>query len=400
MPSKKRLSAAKAKRRPASQKAVIIILVTVIVSMLVFLIIGGIKVYQVISPPRKVVDVQLTSHTKTPSEYSDSVSYYVLGLLGEEVTDPTETLSILCWDKKKSTLNILELPQDTYLGQSGQWAVKRAADVWGNPKPLDWCRTCRRRAEKDEIENGKHSVCNTAITQAEGSASEDLCDVFNDILGLPVDGYFLFQQQSLIKLVNLLGGIDVDLESAISVNDIDYKKGVNTLDGSAALYYVTNRKSGISGDIDRIVRSRKVFIAVFQRLKRQSKASLTNDYIGPLMNGSTPIKTDFSRTEIVELIAGMNNLEPSSVTAYVLPGRTGKAGGKTYFAPHKSSLLALLNKSFNPYGDEITADKLGVTELGSGAASDTRSQTLSEIVIQQSGFVTTTATSTETTAGG
>ncbi|MDD3693595.1 MAG: LCP family protein [Oscillospiraceae bacterium] len=396
-----RAASVKTRRMSTKQKVIIFILVTIILSMLTFLIVGGIQVYRVIVSPRgNVEDVQLTSHDKTPPKYAGSVAYYVLGLLGEQITDPTEMLSIMCWDKKQNTLNILQLPQDTYLGETGQWAVRRAADVWGNPKPLDWCTTCRRQVEPTEIEDGKHvAVCRTTITKMPGSASQDLCDVFNDLLGLPVDGYFLFPQQALVKLVNLLGGIDIDLESAISVNNIDYKKGIQTLDGDGALYYALNRKSGIDGDIDRLVRQRKVFVALFQRLASKSKSSLTNSYIVPLMNGSTPLRSDFNRTQMVDLIVEMNGLAPSSMTAYILPGRTARVGGKTYFAPHPDSLLSLLNESFRPYGGAITKDKIIAKELGSGNVSNTRRQVLSEIAVEQSGIVKTTTTeSTSTTA--
>lgn len=387
-------------KRTQSKKTrtvIISILVGVIVLMLAFLIVGGIMVYQAaFSPKKKVAAIDdMTSHIKTPAGYRDKMAYYILGLLGEEPDNPTEMLSILCIDKQKRTINILQVPQDTYLGDSDRWAVRRAADVFGNPKPLDWCISCRKPVEKSEIKDGKHTVCNATITQKEGSSSQDLCGVFNHVLGLPVDGYFLFPQQGLVKLVNLLGGVDVELESAISVNDIDYKKGVQTLDGDAALYYALNRKSGITGDIDRMVRQRKVFLALFQRLARQSKDNLTNNLIVPLMNGSTPIRSDFDRLEIVELLTEIKDIKPSSMTAYILPGRTGKAGGKTYYAAHKTSLLQLLNGSFNPYGDKITEAAMpALQELGSGAAMDLRKQVLSEISVEQDGAAPTTTQST------
>ncbi len=396
-------TASSGKKKPSKQSktVIIVILATIIIAMLIFLIVGGVMVYQAaFSPKSKVKEISdMTSHTKTPSEHRDKVAYYVVGLLGEETEDPTEMLSILCWDKEKNTMSILQLPQDTYLGTSGQWAVKRAADVFGKPKELDWCISCRRPLKPEEISDGKHSLDGTRISKMPGSASEDLCGVFNHLLGLPVDGYFLFPQQGLVKLVNLLGGVDVSLEKAISVNDISYKKGVQTLDGDAALYYTLNKSSGISGDIDRLVKQRKVFIALFQRLARQSKQRLTNDFLGPLMNGSTPLRTDFSRGNLISLMSEMSDIQPSAMTAYILPGRTGRTGGKTYYAPHKSSLLQLLNQAFNPYGDEITQDSLpALTELGSGNPMDMRKQVMSDLVVEQAGAVTTTKEATTTTA--
>jgi LCP family protein required for cell wall assembly len=382
-----------------SKKVVTGILSGIIVLMAIFIIAGGIMVYRALSSPGVKVEVieEMTSYIKTPSNLQSKVAYYIVGLLGEEIDSTTETLAIVCWDKKAGTLNILQIPQDTYLGDSGRWAVRRAADVWGNPKDLDWCLTCRGPVEKDEIQNNKHTACNTVLSKEKGSASQDLCGVFNHLLGLPVDGYFLFPQQGLVKLVNLVGGIDVSLDSAITVGDISYKKGVQTIDGGAALYLSVNKKSGITGDIDRMVRQRKVFAALFQRLARLSKDRLGGDCIIPLMNGSTPIRTNFSRDEIVDLIFSMRDINLSSITAYVLPGRTGNAGGKTYYAAHKSSLLELINQAFNPHGIPINEDSFPeLKELGSGKPQDTRKQALSEIAVEQSGLVTTTAATTTT----
>ena len=115
----KKPSAGNRKHKPSSatRTVIIAILITVIVGMLIFLIAGGIKVYQtIVSPRSNVEEFDPVSHTKTPSKYADKAAYYVLGLLGGEIDDPTEMLSILCWDKKKNTVNILQLPQDTYLG--------------------------------------------------------------------------------------------------------------------------------------------------------------------------------------------------------------------------------------------------------------------------------------------
>ena len=397
---KKTLSSPSKKGRSKSRKVLIGILAGIIVMMFLLLLVGGIMVYKTMSSPNaNVEDIgELTSHTKTPEKYADKVAYYIVGLLGEEIDSTTEILSIVCWDKKANTLSIMQVPQDTYLGDSGHWAVKRAADVWGNPKQLDWCLTCRRAVKSDEISNNKHTECNTVLSKAKGSASQDLCDVFNDVLGLPVDGYFLFPQQGLVKLVNLLGGVDVNLDFDIKVDDVTYKKGTRTLDGNAALYFSLYKKSGINGDIDRLVRSRKVFLAMFQRLARLSKDKLGSDYIIPLMNGSTPIRTNFTRKEIVELIYSMKDIPPSSMTAYIVPGRTGSTGGKTYYSVHKESLLSLISEAFNPHGLPITAENLTeLKELGSGKPQDLRKQVLSEILVEQSGAVTTTAPEATTT---
>ena len=387
----------KKRKMPPKKIMIIAILITIIVSMIVFLILAGRYVYNIVVPPKTVNNVSLTSHETTPEADQGKVAYYVLGLLGEENNSPTEMMSILCYDKQKKTINILQIPQDTYLGESGQWATKLVSEVWGNPKPLDWCTSCRKQLTSAEITDGKHTVCGTKVTQKTGSAPEDLLDVFNDQYGLPVDGYFLMPQKALVKLVNLLGGVDVNLEEAMTVGEIDYNTGVQTLDGDAALYYALNRKDGVSGDIDRLVRQRKVFLAIFQRLARQTKKQLEDDTLGPLMNGSTPICSYNTRAEMIDILLNVGVVKPASMTAYILPGETGKTGGVTYFAAHKAELLKLLNQSFNPYGTALTESDLGLTEIKKDGETDLHMQVLSDIEAKQSGAVVTTAATTGTT---
>lgn len=378
-------------------KTVIAILIIIIVLAVAFIAFGIHYVYTTIMPQDDTTSVNAVEHTTTPEADKGKVSYYVLGLLGSDNTSQTEMLSVLCYDKEKKTVNILQIPQDTYLGDTTNYTVRRVSEVWGNPKPVDWCTTCRRSVPASEISDGKHTVCNTAITQMKGSSSENLCRLINAQYGLPVDGYFMIPQQALVKLVNLLGGVDVNLESSIKVNDIQYKAGVRTLDGDAALFYLTDHSSGVNGDIDRLVKGRKVFLAIFQRLTRESKEKMTNDTIGPLMNGSTPIRTDFDRTDMIALLQEMSGIKSASMTAFVIPGESAKKSGTTFYSVHKSDLLSLLKQSFNPGGLALDESKLQLTEISSKGKVDLHQQVLSSIEAPQSGAVVTTTSAGDTT---
>ena len=135
---------------------------------------------------------------------------------------------------------------------------------------------------------------------------------------------------------------------------------------------------------------------MFQRLVRQTEAQLSNDSLGPLMNGSTPILSDHTRQEMIDLLLAMKDMEPASMTAYILPGGSVSQDGGTYFAPNRAALAALVNEAFNPYGGTVQADALELPAEWEGEP-DSRRQVLSEIAVQQSGAVATTTTEGATT---
>lgn len=383
-------------KKSRGRRIVMGILIAVIALTVAFLAVGAVLVSRWMNTDGKSRSANLAVYQGTPEAERDKVAYYVFGLLGKDQSSPLETLSLVCWDKEAGTFSLLDIPQDTYLGDSGDWAAARAADVWANPRPLNWCTSCREEVPDDEIKDGKHTVCQTAITKMPGSSSGDLCSVFNKLFGLPVDGYVLFQQESLVKLVNLLGGVDVNLAEPLKVGEMEYPAGVQTLAGDAALYYAVSRKDGIAGDIGRLPHARQVFVAVFQRLSRMKEERLSADYIGPLMNGSTPLLTNMPRdtvdekTGVSQLVVAMSGVKPSAMTAYVLPGSSRKSKGTTYYSGSKDAVLALLNQAFRPVGDKLTADNLLLADLG-GKADETQVQNIGDIAVEQSGAVTPTS---------
>ena len=124
------------KKKSHGRMLVIVLLTVLMVVALVFLFLMGRYVYlQFFAPKEPVGKVDLTQFDTTPASDQDKVAYYVLGVLGAEATDPMESLALICHDKQKNTLNVLQIPRDTYLGESEQWAVKKVGEVWAKPKP-------------------------------------------------------------------------------------------------------------------------------------------------------------------------------------------------------------------------------------------------------------------------
>lgn len=334
----------------------------------------------------------------TPEALQGKVAYYVVGLLGADTEkDAMEHLSLVCYDKVKKTLNVLEIPQDTYLGKDTRWLVDKSGQVWGNPAPLTFCKT-----EKKQIFEVNMETCRSnghQIEELQGSAKYNVGSIFN-AMSLPVDGYYYLSQDAFVDLIDNLGGVDVELEKAQTLGGIEYRDGVRTLDGAGALEYALKRDKGVSGDIQRLVRQRKVFLAVFQRLAAQNEEKLNTVSIGPVMNGGSRIFFSTSREDTVKLIRELSAIKPGKITAQIVPGEATKHESVEYFSIHRAELIKVLNTDFHLYDNKVTEADIQIAELAKDGESDSHKQVLSEIAITQTGLNepaaddTTTATTT------
>ncbi|MBR5540073.1 MAG: LCP family protein [Clostridia bacterium] len=381
---KRRKTAGKTRRPTPRGKRLIWFTVAVCCVLLVIFGIVLVNAVKNSAGQKDASESDVNAYDTTPVSLQKKVAYYVVGLLGEEETSPTSALFLLCHDKKQKILNVLEVPQATYLGDSDLWIEKKAGNVWGNPAPLDWCDFEGKRIYKAQIaecEEQGHTV-----SQKIGSASYNLISIFNEQYALPVDGYFMIPQEAFIKLVDLLGGLDVHLESAVTLGEIKFSAGVKTLDGAGALEYITMGGNTVDADLKRIQRQRRVFFALFQRLCAQSEEQLTKDSLLPVMKGSTPLRTRTSNDDMLAIINAWKDISADNVTAMILPGQAATLEGVSYYSVHRQQLIEVLNTYFNPYGEEITEAHVQIAEISSGGNSDTKLQTMDQIAVEQGGI--------------
>ena len=362
-----------------------------LVLTLVLIVIGGFlffEIFNIFFGSKGTGKWPVTSDYKTtPEAYSDKVAYYMVGLLGENPGSDMMALSVVCHDKKAGTLQIMELPRQLYLGNAGTWATQTVAGVWAHPAPLKWCDKCRRQVYEPELTDGKHNVkgCDTPITQMTGSSVENLMKVCNDCLGLPVDNYFILPQQALVKLVNLVGGLDVELDAAMTVEDIKYSAGRQTIDGAAALAYITPKKDTVNAELSMMKKRRQVFLALFDRLRRTPRETLDDDVIGPLQYGSTPIRTAQDSDAIIDLLGELAGVDATQVTVITMPGEATTLDRVALFTVHTDELVTALNSRFNPYGKTIERTDLLIEQIDSDEKADLQEQTMQAAIIEQSG---------------
>ncbi|WP_274363045.1 LCP family protein [Paenibacillus thermotolerans] len=129
----------------------------------------------------------------------------------------------------------------------------------------------------------------------------------SDLLGLEIQYYVYTDFEGFIKLVDEIGGIEIDVEKNMNYTsradgpeyDIHLKKGLQHMDGKTALGYVRFRHDALS-DYSRTERQRKFMTALAQKL--QSTTSLVR--LPRILNAIDPyIETNLSVTEMLKLAA-------------------------------------------------------------------------------------------------
>lgn len=223
-------SAGGAKQKKRKRRVPTGMIVLLCVAAVIVVTVVGVTLYNKANAGPALSGRELVEYTYTPDDKLDEVSYYLLGVTGENSTDVMDMLAVLCLDRDGKAASVLQIPVSTWIGDDGSHAVKTIGEIWGKPKPIDWCETCRRRAKADEISGGKHT-CGTVVTTRTGSAYTELIGVINDQYGLPIDNYVVIPRAGLIQLIDALGGVDLKIEKKITVGGKDYAAGTQVLPG-------------------------------------------------------------------------------------------------------------------------------------------------------------------------
>ena len=358
---------------------------------------------------------EMVEYTVTPDSISGKVSYFALGVTGAKPEDRMDMVAVMWCDWKKQTAGILQVPVATYIGTDTNFAVSAVGDVWANPQPETFCSSCRIRLQAEDIAEGTHKTCGAATELRTGSAYGDLIRVFNDQYGLPIDNFLVISRAGLVEFIDRLGGVDVKLEKDMKLNDVNYKKGVQLLDGAAAVdYAVTDGYKGTpDGDLTRMARQRQVLTAVLQRLGRCSYDELystdpvtgaVQGVIGKQMLGENPIRfnsTSFGKARLLNVsesaaddmklsvamakfMEKLGDLSLDKVSVSVLPGVSAKHGTSTLYSVDAAKALELLNGQMNPYGLTLDATTVKIPVLKEKANGKVTTVTLDTLAVEQS----------------
>lgn len=140
----------------------------------------------------------------------------------------------------------------------------------------------------------KDKLTHTGLFGAKGTA-----DAISEFFDIPINYYVEVNFNSVVKIVDALGGITVDSPNAFSIFGHDFVVGENHLNGEEALAFTRERYSFEDGDNERSRNQMRVLEAV---IDRAMSPSIIKNYSKLLDSLSDSFKTNMSVKEMTSFI--------------------------------------------------------------------------------------------------
>lgn len=274
----------------------------------------------------------------TPQRQRRESCYTILVSGQDDGNGGSDTNILVFVDAKKGEINALSIPRDTWIDTD-----------WNVPKF-----------------NASYNVGGVERLQKE----------LSKLLGIPVDFYVSVDLEGFVELVDAIGGVWFDVPIDMYYDDptqdlhIHFNKGYQYLEGKDAVKVVRFRQNNdgtgySNGDIGRIETQQAFLTAV----AKQMLENLGSNPIQAVKNYAslffTYIETDLEVGELAwvgeqALTAGMENIH-----FYTLPGDGAWLEGLgfykgSYYVANPEETLALVNKSFNPYDQDLTLEDMDI----------------------------------------
>ncbi|MBC7332232.1 MAG: LCP family protein [Synergistetes bacterium] len=309
----------------------------IILAIMGIVIGGGIRFYSLLNPDVDVVRASLVN------EKDEFLNVLFVGIDSVEGSHRADVIMLITFDLKGKRVRVLSIPRDT--------RVRIPNRGW------------------------------TKINHAYAYGGIDLLkETLREFIGLDVDHYITLDYKGFVRLVDLIGGVELYVEKNMRYKDkwagfyINLNKGYQKLDGEKALQYVRFRNDP-EGDIGRIRRQKKFLEAVFNKL---SKEEVVKKLPSLALEAIKFVKTDFTPEQIFYLLSLFKNISLNQIKWFMVPGKPDLIDGVSYWLPDLDRLNLVLKSSFKEdrfvFEDErtITVEVLNGNGVYGGAASVAR----------------------------
>lgn len=232
---------------------------------------SGITGYESIESDTKVIiskDKKMkksdTSETELASSGKSITEPFTILLMGIDSTDEVlsknavangDTLILITFNPKTLNATMISIPRDSYVPIA----------CWS-----------------DKAEN--------KITHAAAYGNDCMINTIEEYLDVNIDYYAKINFKGLVKLVDAVGGVEVEVPQELCTDDssreqqICIQPGKQTLNGEQALVFARNRKSLSNGDFGRAQHQQEIVMALINKMKTITEVSKFTEILNTISN--------------------------------------------------------------------------------------------------------------------
>ena len=158
-----------------------------------------------------------------------------------------------------------------------------------------------------------------------------------NLLGIDIDHYVIINTKSFVKIIDAIGGVDIDVEKRMYYEDpwdddgglyIDLYPGMQHMDGKTAVTYVRYRDS--EGDIGRIHRQQKFMEACMDKIVSPDIITKIPAVVREVVDA---IETDMTFRQLLEIAGALKAAQQNGLTTEMVPGYPLYIDGISYWMP-------------------------------------------------------------------
>ena len=270
--------------------------------------------------------------------YTRRDNVYNFLVAGEALQLQTDAMMIVNYDIGNNKVSVMQLPRDTYV------------DIGRNFHTLNCYFTgeyntgVKRGADKS-----------TLRTEAMGS----LVSLIEQNLNIKIDYWVLVNLAAFRDIVDIIGGVEVEVEHDMFYEDpdqglfINLKAGTQVLDGNKAEQFVRFRDGYSSADKGRMD-AQKIFMTAFLS-KLKSSVSVKN-ITQIVQEAITNVTTSMTPANCISFATKIIDVDFSNISMMSLPISSIYSGG-WYEIMNRQGALTMINKYMNVY-NEIIVDEI------------------------------------------
>lgn len=290
--------------------------------LLIVCVIAGIKFAKKINDLDGNWLAALFGHDEETLKNLDTLQILVMG----ESTGMSDTIIACSYNPKTQKASMLSVPRDTYV-TNGKYKYSAQNKI-----------NC--------LYNG-------------GENPEKTLEAVNDLTGLNMKYYILVDTEALIKLVDLIGGVEFDVPIDMDYDDsmqdlhIHLKKGYQTLTGKQAEQVVRFRHNNDGSsypyeygneDYGRMKTQRNLIVAVAKQTIKLKNITEIKNMINIMKED---VKTNIDFSLLIDYIPYAINMDLNTIQTAQLPGESAQKSGGWFYFHDEEETLKIVDELFN-----------------------------------------------------